>query len=49
VRAARAALDRAGVRLAAEETGGDAGRSVTLDVATGELTVRGVRGGVRVL
>ena len=49
VKAARAALERAGLRITAEETGGDAGRSVTLDVATGELTVRGVRGGLRVL
>ena len=49
VKAARAALDLAGLRITAEDTGGDAGRSVTLDVATGELTVRGVRGGLRVL
>lgn len=49
VKAARAALERAGVRLAGEETGGSAGRSVSLDVSNGEFTVRGVRGGVRVL
>lgn len=49
VTAARAALSRAGLAIAAEDCGGDAGRSVTLDVATGELTVRGVRGGSRVL
>ncbi len=49
VRAARAALETAGLRLTAEETGGTAGRSVSLDVATGELTVKSVRGGIRVL
>jgi len=49
IRASRAALARAGFTVAAEEVGGDAGRSVTLDVSTGELTVRGVRGGIRVL
>jgi chemotaxis protein CheD len=49
VTAARAALTRAGLAIAAEDCGGDAGRSVSLDVSTGELTVRGVRGGVRVL
>jgi chemotaxis protein CheD len=49
IKAARAALDVAGVTLAAEETGGRAGRSVSLDVATGELTVKSVRGGIRVL
>ena len=49
VQAARAALARAGLAIAAEDTGGDAGRSVVLDVSTGEFTVRGVRGGSRVL
>lgn len=49
IRAARAALEIAGLSIAAEETGGKAGRSVSLDVATGELTVKSVRGGIRVL
>jgi chemotaxis protein CheD len=49
IKASRAALEIAGVRLAGEETGGSAGRSVSLDVATGELTVKSVRGGIRVL
>jgi chemotaxis protein CheD len=49
VAAARAALAAAGIRLVAEETGGAAGRSVTLDVNSGSLTVRSVRGGERVL
>lgn len=47
--AARAALSAAGIPLLGEEVGGNAGRSVTLDVNTGALTVRSVRGGERVL
>jgi chemotaxis protein CheD len=47
--AARAALARAGIAIAAEDCGGSGGRSVTFDVSTGEMTVRGVRGGQRVL
>lgn len=47
--AARAALASAGIPLLAEETGGTAGRSVVLDVQSGEVTVRSVRGGERVL
>lgn len=47
--AARAALALAGIPLVAEETGGAGGRSVSLDVATGAMTVRQVRGGERVL
>lgn len=49
VAAARAALAAAGIPLVAEETGGSSGRSVTLDVNTGALSVRSVRGGERVL
>lgn len=49
VAAARAALSAAGVVILAADTGGGSGRSVAFDVATGELTVRGVRGGQRVL
>lgn len=49
VAAARAALSEAGVGIVAAETGGSSGRSVAFDVASGELTVRGVRGGQRVL
>ena len=48
-RAVRAALVEARVTLAGEDVGGDTGRSVTFDVATGALTVRQVRGGERVL
>lgn len=49
IKASRSALDVAGIAIAAEETGGQAGRSVSLDVSTGELTVKSVRGGIRVL
>jgi chemotaxis protein CheD len=49
IAAARAALATAGIPLLAEETGGTAGRSVVLDVQSGELMVRSVRGGERVL
>ena len=47
--AARAALKLAGVTLLAEDTGGDYGRSVWFDPATGTVTVRSLRGGDRVL
>lgn len=49
VAAAREALAKAGIRLVAEDTGGGAGRSVSLDVSTGAFTVRSVRGESRVL
>lgn len=49
VAAARAALTAAGIPLLGEEVGGNAGRSVALDVNTGALTVRSVRGGELVL
>jgi chemotaxis protein CheD len=49
VAAARAALASAGIPIVAEETGGNAGRSVVMDVQSGEMTVRSVRGGERVL
>lgn len=49
VAAAREALAKAGIRLVAEDTGGGAGRSVSLDVSTGAFTVRSVRGEARVL
>ncbi len=47
--AARAALAAAHVTLVAEDVGGEHGRTVTLDAATGALTVRGVRRSDRVL
>lgn len=47
--AARAALVAAGIPLVGEDVGGNAGRSVTLDVNSGVLTVRSVRGGENVL
>jgi chemotaxis protein CheD len=47
--AARAALATARVRLVAEEVGGDFGRTVWFDVASGALTVRSVKGGEHVL
>lgn len=49
IAAARAALAAAGIALVAEETGGVSGRSVVLDVNSGTLAVRAVRGGERVL
>lgn len=49
VASAKASLAKAGIALVGEETGGVAGRSVTLDVNTGALHVRSVRGGERVL
>lgn len=49
VASAKESLAKAGIKLLDEETGGVAGRSVTLDVNTGALHVRSVRGGERVL
>ena len=49
IAAAKTALAEAGIALIAEETGGVSGRSVALDVNSGAMTVRSVRGGERVL
>ena len=49
VEAVRGALAAAGVAIAAEDVGGDEGRSVYFDVGTGNVRVRSVRGGERVL
>lgn len=49
IAAARQTLAACGIPVRAAETGGDTGRSVSFDVATGEFSVRGVRGGHRVL
>lgn len=49
IEATRTALAAAGIPLVGEEVGGSAGRSVVLDVNSGTLTVRSVRGGERVL
>lgn len=49
VTAARQALSALGIPVRASETGGTSGRSVSFDVATGLLAVRGVRGGQRVI
>lgn len=49
VAAVRVALAKAGIRVLAAETGGTSGRSVRFDVGTGSVSVRGVRGGERVL
>lgn len=49
VMAAREALAAAGIPILAEETGGVSGRSVTLDINSGAMTVRSVRGGEHVL
>lgn len=49
IEAARAALKLAGIAIVAEDVGGDYGRSVWLAVADGQVTVRSLRGGDRVL
>lgn len=49
VLAARAALERVGVRLVAEDTGGDYGRSVFFHVADGRVEVRSLKRGTNVL
>lgn len=49
IEAARAALAAAKVRVIGEAVGGQAGRSVYFDVASGRLDVRSVRAGDRVL
>jgi chemotaxis protein CheD len=47
--ASRAALAKARVPVIAEDVGGESGRTVSFDVASGALKVRSVRGGERVL
>ncbi|HKS06569.1 MAG TPA: chemotaxis protein CheD [Gemmatimonadaceae bacterium] len=47
--AALAALERANIPVVGSDTGGDYGRTVTLDVADGSVTVRSVSKGTRVL
>jgi len=49
VAASRLALSAANVRVVGELVGGDVGRSVFFDVATGRVNVRSVRDGDRVL
>ena len=44
VEAVKAALAKANVRVQAEQTGGNQGRTVRLDAATGRVLVRTVRG-----
>jgi chemotaxis protein CheD len=47
IEASRAALAAANVRVVGEEVGGEAGRSVYLDLATGVVRVRSMREGDR--
>ena len=47
--ATRRALERAGIPLVGDDTGGDYGRSVYLDVATGRVLVRSLKRGDRTL
>lgn len=47
--AVRASLDEAGVTLAAADVGGDYGRSVYFDIATGSVRVVSMRHGERIL
>jgi chemotaxis protein CheD len=49
VDASRTALAKARVPVVAEDVGGEIGRTVTFDVASGALKVRSVRGSERVL
>ena len=49
VAAARAALARARIEVQAEDVGGDTGRTVVLDVASGALTIKSVQRGDRVI
>jgi chemotaxis protein CheD len=49
VDATRRALKRAGIRLVAEDVGGEHGRSIYFDVATGEVRVHSLQQGDRVL
>jgi len=44
VSAVRDALTEAGFRLTAEDLGGSVGRSIELDLATGQLTIRTIHG-----
>ncbi len=45
----RRALEQAGIPIVADDTGGDYGRSVYLDVASGRVTVRSLKRGDRTL
>ncbi len=49
VAAAKAALDDHGIRVVATDVGGDYGRSLTLDVTTGSLSVRRAHGETRTI
>ena len=49
IEATRRALAEAGIRLSAEDVGGDHGRSVYFDVATGSMFVRSLKRGDRTL
>jgi chemotaxis protein CheD len=49
VESARAALAEAGIRIVAEDVGGDYGRSVYFDVRTGDIRVVSIRNGERVI
>ena len=49
IAAARAALELARVAVKAEDVGGETGRTVVLDVASGAMTIRCVQRGDRVI
>lgn len=49
IEATRATLERAGVPIIAEDTGGEYGRSVYFDLATGKVQVKSLRMGNREL
>jgi chemotaxis protein CheD len=49
IAAARKALRKAGIRITGEDVGGESGRSVRFYLDNGEVVVRTVRGGERVI
>jgi len=49
VAASRAALDRAGIRIVAEDVGGGAGRTIFFDLSTGQVVVRTMGNNYRVI
>lgn len=49
VEAVKAILARFGIRVAAEDTGGSVGRTIVLDSVSGELSIRSLGRGIKVI
>lgn len=49
VEAVKAVLARFGIRVAAEDTGGSLGRTIVLDSVSGELSIRSLGRGIKVI